>query len=185
MKITKHQTKMYQIFAIFPKIAKKKQKCRILCVMFLTFSQCLLRNQAQDVSSTTTTTTRPRATTNQLPPRNRPHQRVLDQILGLRFRNVVFCRKTIRRGSRNIFPEGFDTCRKRFWKCQSGFWALEKIVKNHPKIDPKMVKIEAAVESSHLIVSKSDKTVLEMPKNDDLDFGPVQMFLRLPRSRTI
>ena len=135
MKTTEHSPKMCHFFAIFPKIAKKKQKCRILCVMFLTFSQCLLRNQAQDVS--TTTTTRPRATTNELPLRNRPQQRVLDQILGLRFRNVVFCRKTIRRGSRNIFPEGFDTCRKRFWKFQNRFWAMEKNRENRPKNRPK------------------------------------------------
>ena len=56
-----------------------------------------------------------------------------------------------------------------------GLW--KNFVKNDPKIDPKMVKIEAAVEGSHLIVSKSDKTVLKIPKNDDWDFGPVQMCL--------
>ena len=38
-----------------------------------------------------------------------------------------------------------------------------------------MIKIEAAFEGSRLIVSKSDKIVLEIPKNDDWYFELVQM----------
>ena len=57
MKIAKHVNKSLTIFKNRQKNAKKRTKL----VMFLKYSQCLLRNQTQDVA--TTTTTRARATT--------------------------------------------------------------------------------------------------------------------------